>query len=218
MPTFGPVELVNESNLEEVFSFLGDNENFSLFLLGNLEAHGPKLTEAPNSGNCKLIRYKGKVIAVFSLTRRGNLVVQSSVAETSVMEKILDACREEHLPILGLLGEWNFCEKFWNLLKQKEAIQKEIFVSKEILYTVEFSKEVIFNNPNVRLLVPEDFYNWKPHRLAYLKEMGLPNDLSQEQLHVLFLEKVKDRISWGYFEDCNLVSMAELNAKAKDLG
>ena len=216
--SIGLVELVNESNLEQVFSFLSDNENFSLFLLGNLEAHGPKLTTSPNSGNFKLIRCEGQIVAVFSLTRRGNLVVQSSIADEWVLEKILDACREEYLPILGLLGEWSFCQKFWSLLKQKGIIQKEIFVSKEILYTVDLSKAAAFNSPNVRLLVSEDFYNWKLHRLAYLKEEGLPNDLSQEQLHELFLEKVKDRISWGYFEDHNLVSMAELNAKAKDLG
>lgn len=104
----------------------------------------------------------------------------------------MDACREEYLPILGLLGEWSFCQKFWDLLKQKGIIQKETFVSKEILYILDLSKTAAFNNPNVRPLVPEDFYNWKPLRLAYLKEEGLPNDLSQEQLHELFLEKVKD--------------------------
>jgi GNAT superfamily N-acetyltransferase len=134
------------------------------------------------------------------------------------MEKILSASREECLPILGLLGEWGFCRKFWNLLKERKIIRKDTFVSKEILYTVDLAKQDIFNSINVRLLTPANFTVWSPHRIAYLEEEGLPNDLSQEQLRELFLEKVKDRISWGYFENGNLVSMAELNAKAKDLG
>jgi GrpB-like predicted nucleotidyltransferase (UPF0157 family) len=108
----GKVELLNESNAADAVSFLMDNENFSLFLLGNLEAHGPKLTSAPNSGNFKLIRCDGKVVAVFSLTRRGNLVIQSSLTDDWIMEKILSASKEECLPILGLLGEWGFVRNF----------------------------------------------------------------------------------------------------------
>ena len=216
--SLGSVEFLNESNLEEASAFLMDNENFSLFLLGNLEAHGPKLTPAPNSGNFKLIRCEGKVIAVFSLTRRRNLVIQSSSTDDWIMEKILCASEKESIAIKGLIGEWGFCQKFWNLLKQRNIVRKDTFVSKELLYTVDLERQYIFDSPNVRLLTPADFTSWAPHRTAYLKEEGLPNDLSHEQLQELFLEKIKDQISWGYFENGNLVAMAELNAKARDLG
>lgn len=213
----GQVELLNESNAADAVSFLMDNENFSLFLLGNLEAHGYTLGSSPNSGNFKLLRFKGKIIAVFCLTRRGNLVVYSLLVDDWIFEKIMDACKEEHLPMLGLLGEWDFCRKFWNLFQQKKLIRKDTFISKEILYTADLHQQSSFDNPNVRLLTPEDYDKWKPNRIAYLEEEGLPNDLSQTQLQDLFLEKVKGRISWGYFKDANLVSMADFNAKAKDL-
>lgn len=212
------VEPFNESNLTEALSFLRQYENFSLFLLGNLEAHGPRLTTSPNSGNFKLIRLDGKIIAVFCLTRRGNLLVQSTSSEDWVLEKILDAALEENLPILGLLGEWDFCGLLWALLKKRGIIRHESFISKEILYTVDLNKQNFPRNPYVRLLGVDDYSQWKPHRLEYLKEEGLPNDLSDEQLYGTFLEKVKAKISWGYFLDQELVAMAELNAKALDLG
>ncbi len=213
----GRVEWLNELNVSEAISFLMDNEDFSLFLLGNYEAHGYKLTSSPNSGNFKLLRFRGEVIAVFCLTRRGNLVLYSLLDDDWIFEKILEACKDEHLPMLGLLGEWNFCRRFWDLIKQKKLIQKDTFISKEILYTADLCQQSPFDNPNVRLLTPEDYDQWEPNCIAYLEEEGLPNDLSQEQQRELFLEKVKEKIAWGYFKDGNLVSMAEFNAKARDL-
>lgn len=213
----GQIELLHESNVADAVSFLMNNENFSLFLLGNLEAHGYTLGSSPNSGNFKLLRCNDKVIAVFCLTRRGNLVVYSLLDDDWIFEKIIDACKEEHLPMLGLLGEWGFCRKFWNVFQKRKLIRKDIFISKEILYTADLHHQSSFDNPNVRLLTSKDYDKWKQNRIAYLEEEGLPNDLSQTQLQDLFLEKVKDKISWGYFKDGKLVSMAEFNAKAKDL-
>jgi hypothetical protein len=202
------VESLNDAILAEARAFLMEREDFSLFLLGNLEAHGPKLTTAPNSGNFKLIRADGQITAVFSLTRRGNLVVQSSLSEDWILEKILDACQEEGLPILGLLGEWHFCQRLWNLFKKKEIIHNESFISKEILYTVDLGKQSLSENRHVRLLTPVDYQQWKPLRIEYLKEEGLPNDLSEQQLHELFLEKVEAKISWGYFLEQSLLTLS----------
>lgn len=218
LEAFYSVERVNKDSLSETIAFLRRHENYTLFLLGNLEAHGHKLTSAPNSGNFKLVRYKEKIVAVFSLIRRGNLVVQSELSEKFLMEKILIACHEEQLPILGLIGEWDFCRCLWNLFKEKAIILNENFISKELLYTVDLSKQNISNEPNVRLLVPDDYLQWEPLRIDYLKEEGLPNDLSEKQLHEQFIEKVQTKVSWGYFLETQLVAIAELNAKALDLG
>jgi GrpB-like predicted nucleotidyltransferase (UPF0157 family)/predicted GNAT family acetyltransferase len=212
------IEGFDESNLPEALSFLRRNENFSLFLLGNYEIHGPKLTAAPNSGNFKLIRSDGKIVTVFCLTRRGNLVVQSTSTEEWVLEKILDGCLEERLPILGLLGEWDFCQHLWALLKKRGIIHHETFISKEILYTVDINQQNLSGDPHVRLLGAEDYSQWKLLCIDYLKEEGLSNDLSEEQLHEHFLEKVAEKISWGYFLEQKLVAKAELNAKSMDLG
>lgn len=212
------IEAANESSLQDMIAFLRKYEDFSLFLLGNLEAYGYKLTDAPNSGNFKLVCQGGKIIAVFCLTRRGNLVVQSEVSDVPLMKKILAACREESLPILGLLGPWDFCQRLWNLFKEKAILLHDTFISKEILYSVDLSKQTLSDEAHVRGLLPSDYLQWKPLRIEYLREEGLPNDLSEEQTHALFLEKVENKISWGYFLQQQLVAMAEFNAKAMDLG
>jgi len=212
------IEAASESSLQDVIAFLRKYEDFSLFLLDNLEAHGYKLTGAPNSGNYKLVRHGSKIVAVFCLTRRGNLVVQSEISDMLLMKKILIACQEEGLPILGLLGPWDFCLSLWNFFREKAIIMYDTFISREILYTVDLSKQMLLDEPHVRGLLPSDYLQWKPLRIEYLREEGLPNDLSEEQSHALFLEKVESKISWGYFLQQRLVSMAEFNAKAMDLG
>ena len=45
------VEALKESRCAEAIDFLKKHEDFSLFLLGNLDAHGPRLTASANSGN-----------------------------------------------------------------------------------------------------------------------------------------------------------------------
>ena len=210
------IEAVTESSLQDAIAFLRKHEDFSLFLLGNLEAHGHKLTSAPNSGNFKLIRHGGKIVAVFCLTRRGNLLVQSEISDRRLSEKILTASQEEQLPILGLLGPWDFCQSLWNLFREKAIILNDSLVAKNILYTLDPSKQMVSDEPHVRLLLSSDYPQWKRLRIEYLE--GLPNDLSEEQNHELFLEKVNNKISWGYFLQGQLVAMADLNAKATDLG
>lgn len=208
------IQAVNGSNLSEATSFLLEHENFALFLLGNLETYGYQKTSAPYSGNFKCIRKDGKIVGVFCLTRIGNLLVQSS---HDCFEKIVQACREEQVPIRGLLGEWNFCEKLWSYLKEKGVIRKGKTVSKQILYALGL-EGTIEGNRQVRLLELKDYDQWKQMQLDFLKEQGLPQLMSGELLHGQFLEKMEKKISWGYFLGEELVAMAELNAKAKDLG
>ena len=54
--------------------------------------------------------------------------------------------------------------------------------------------------------------------MDYIKEEGFPNNLSDAQLQEYFQDKAKKKIAWGLFLDGRLVSIADLNAKALDLG
>jgi predicted GNAT family acetyltransferase len=212
------VEPVDRSTLGKTTSFLKRHENYSLFLLGNLEQQGPKMTSAPNSGNFKLIRYHGSIIAVFCLTRRGNLIVQSIMSENWLLESILRACQQEDIPLFGLCGEWSFCFALWNFLKAKGVIQEETLVSKEILYTLTLAQKDLTGDSNVRLLTTADYPDWKRLIYDYLDELNLPNFFTEDQRYQAFLEKVKAKVLWGYSLDHHIVSMAELNAKARGLG
>lgn len=211
------IERVDDSNKDLMLEFLKQNENYTLFLLGNFENYGFKLTEAPYSGNYKLIRSDDKIVGVFCLTKKGSLLIEA-IASKAIFEKVLNSCSEESISLSGLVGNWEFCHSFWNFLKEKKIIQKETFNSKEILYTVDLSNASCFPQTHVRLLTESDYPQWKPLRLDYLIEEGFPNDLSDEQLLNLYLDKVRRKIIWGFFLNDKLVSIADLNAKALDLG
>lgn len=211
------VEKVSSDTQEEMMAFLKRHENYSLFLMGNFENYGPTLAEAPYSGNFKLLRLSDEIVCVFCLTKKGNLLIQSVIHEP-IFDLVLASCIQESIPITGVVGDWNFCHLFWNFLKQKALIQSETFTSKEILYNLDLSAISYPLNHNVRVLIADDYNQWKPLRLAYLQEEGFPNDLNDEQLLEIFVDKCSEKIIWGYFLMDRLVSIADLNAKASDLG
>jgi predicted GNAT family acetyltransferase len=211
------VEAVDHRSEQEMFIFLKAHENSTLFLLGNYENYGATLTEAPYSGNFKLIRSKGRVIGVFCLSRSGNLLIEAT-EKKAIFDLVLEACLQEPMPLKGVVGNWNFCAPFWDYLKAKKIIGKEVFTSKEILYSVDLGKQEFPPQPHVRLLKDSDYVQWKQLHHDYLAEEHFPDGFTDKQLFDLFLDKVKRKIEWGYFVDNRLVSIAALNAKALDLG
>ncbi len=211
------IEMASEDTEAEMIGFLKKHEDYSLFLLGNHEAYGNRITEAPYSGNFKLIRRSNNLRGVFCLTRSGSLMVQSEIQEP-VFELILKSCREEAIPITGVIGEWSFCSLFWEFLKTKGIIQQEVFVSREILYTLNVSEASFSKDERVRLLNKEDFFQWQYRHHEYIEEEKLPKQMNEEQLKNQFLWKVDQKIIWGLFVQDKLTTIAELNAKALDLG
>ena len=211
------VEKISPENQEQMIAFLRDHDDYSLFLLGNFENYGSSLADAPYSGNYKLIRSDNEIIAVFCLTKKGSLLIQSVVRDP-IFDIVLASCHEEKISITGLVGDWEFCHVFWQFLKDKKIIQTEAFTSKEILYHTNVSQIFPIPQPNVRFLIADDYTQWKPLRLDYLKEEGFPNDLNDEQLLEIFIDKCNKKIIWGLFLKDQLVSIADLNAKAFDLG
>jgi len=209
---------ISSSDEEDAISFLEHEKDFSFFLLGNLKAHGLKISEEPNSGNFKLIRdSSGQIVAVFCLARRGNLLVQSTVYEP-IFDLIVEACSQEPVPLKGVLGDWNFAAPFWNYLKSKEIIHKELYCAKEVLYRLELSKLSVKPQKSVRILTDVDFPEWQKLRLDYLSEMGLPNDLSDIEMRSQFLQKAAHQMVWGVFKGAQLACIAVLNAKTSIAG
>ena len=97
------LEGVEKNTVAEVIAFLQKHEDYSLFLLGNLKNYGYCLNQAVNSGNYKVIRSDSKIRAVFSLTRRQSLLIQSETLDEDLLEYVLAACHSEQIPILGFL-------------------------------------------------------------------------------------------------------------------
>lgn len=208
------VEQVSEATQEEMVQFLLRHEDFALFLLGNYEAYGIRQTDAPNSGNFMIIRDSKNITCVICHCKRGSLLIAADVVNHSLFEEIIAHCPSFN----GLLGEWNICAKFWDYLKKKGFIKKETFTSKEILYSADLTEMKGEPERKVRLLKLDDYAEWIPLRKAYLDELKLPQDLSEEQIWEQYRWRTEKQYAWGLFSEGKLVSMAELNAKAFDLG
>ncbi|MCB1107935.1 MAG: GNAT family N-acetyltransferase [Chlamydiia bacterium] len=201
--------------MDEIQSFLKKHEDYSLFLLSNLFRYGPKRGASPFSGNYHVVREGGKIVAVFSLTNKGGMLIYSEKGE-EVFEEVLEKCLGEKIPIWGVFGHWEFCYPFWEFLKEKGVVQGESLHEKDILYSLEdFSLGK--KEEGVRFLEDSDYIPWKECRESYDTELGL-SPLKEEELRENFIEKVNDRCIWGLFLDDELVSVADLNAKVLDLG
>ncbi|MBS0651429.1 MAG: GNAT family N-acetyltransferase [Verrucomicrobia bacterium] len=212
------MQIEQVADQREAIVFLKAHEDYSLFLMSNLETYGPALEEPSYSGNYKLARDGGKVVAVFCLVRAGTLLIQSERSDRLFFEAVLQSCLEENIPITGMLGEWNFCSTFWHYLKEKGIIGSETYVSKEVLYVADLQHQCLEPQSNVRLLQIDDWEQWIDLRMAYIEEMKLPSQQSMDEIREEFERDVKLKIAWGLFLQEELVSIADLNAKAMDLG
>jgi len=211
------IEALSEKNLNEANAFLSKHEETAQFLINNLSAHGHKLSEHPNSGNFKMLRKSGSVVGVFSLTRRGNLIIESVEDES---ELILKECLNEAIKINGFIGNWPSVEPLYKLFKNKNPDFKPVYESKEILYSylINSSDEKIQRDPRVRLLQIEDFSQWLNFSKAYMEELSLPEKLTKEEIRIQFETQINNKVWWGLFDGQKLLSRAGLNSKGETVG
>lgn len=210
-------EKVTSKSKDELIIFLKKHEEYSLFLLSNVETYGLTLSDALYSGNFKILRDEEQIIAAFCLTKKGTVLVHSIKQDTPIYDAMIEACLEEKIVISGVLGEWEFSHALWNQLKQRTIIRQETFIEREVLYTLNITQIAYLPETNVRLLHPTDFDKWVKLREAYVEELGFPG-YSIEEMRTEFLLKAAQRITWGLFLDEKLVAIADLNAHFSDLG
>lgn len=223
------VQSWSAENESRALSFLKFHYATSMFLLGNFADQGAKLSQHPNSGNFKVIEQssddrvsaKDEVLGVFSLTRRGILLVTVNTANTKstdMISLIVKTVLEENISIRGVIGEYEIASLIWDYLKSNQIVLSTSFQSKEILYSLN-SLQDVQADAQVRFLCVDDFGQWLPMCLAYLKEEGLKNDLSEQTMKDSFIEGCAERKHWGLFsEQGRLISIAALNARAFDVG
>src|SRR5687768_11245513 len=139
---------VDESNLAVVYAFLEQHADTSMFLLGNLDVNGPRISPALNSGNYKMIENGRRVCAVFCLTRR-TVILAEAGGRAELAQTIVDACRHESIPIGGVMGEWRLAEAIWSILKSAPGF-REVCAFKEILQALDLS-HVIRPSPDAHV-------------------------------------------------------------------
>lgn len=204
-------------NRDEALALLRRHRESSMLLLGNLETHGPRLTEHLNSGNYRCLQSQDGTVAVFVLTRRGNLLVQTD-RQADYAEAILAACEAELMPITGALGEWSIVERLWARYRERQSALRTSFRSREILFRLDVSLALLARDPRVRLLAEPDFEECDELRRAFCAEAGLPFQGTAEERRQVFLTQQQAGGWWGCFDEGRLVSIAGINARVDGLG
>lgn len=206
------LQIIESPSREELLPFLLAHPQYTLFLLDNLEQHGPKVTNHPNSGNFYLLRQFNQDVALFSLTNRGILLLHSTLAPNTLLPYLTKSLAQESTPLRGMIGAWELCSSLWDHL-----VQSHSKTSKEVLYEIPLISP---SSPHtqVRLLQPDDFPLWLPMHQAFLGELGFPDQLTSDQRRVEFFQLTTKKQIWGRFEEGALLSIARLNAKAHSFG
>ncbi len=211
------IEMLSETNRNEVDAYLVRHEDSAQFLINNLREHGPRLTSHHNSGNFKAIRSDGQISAVFCLARRGDLIIQ---ADHDFSQTILSACEKETLPLKGFIGDWASVAPVWERFKKANPTFKPSYESKEILYAYLLSgtNSKLRRDERVRFLENSDFDQWLAFGVSYLSELGLPDDTTTEQKRDTFAQMVLNRLWWGLFSGKIMLSRTALNSKGTSVG
>ncbi|MGH8254688.1 MAG: GNAT family N-acetyltransferase [Steroidobacteraceae bacterium] len=211
------IEPLGPENVQEAQAYLAAHEDTAQFLINNLREHGFSMDQHPNSGNFKLIREGGAVGAVFCLTRRGNLLAQMSADHA---REVLQACREESIPIKGFVGDWLSIAPIFGLFRSQRPDYVPGYDSKEILYAYDLRPDdlSLSHDARVRFLEKRDFPQWLDLEHAYLEECSLPDDLTREQAQQEFSTEIQRRTLWGLFGGAELISRAALNSKGEGVG
>jgi ribosomal protein S18 acetylase RimI-like enzyme len=212
-------------DLERVRGFLEAHVETSLFLLSNLAVFGPRLTDHANSGNYRLVEEAGRVVAVFCLTRRGNLLVQAA-GRSDLADSILEACEAETIEVTGVAGEWPTAEALWELLRADPRFEPTLS-SKDVLYRLALvgggaatpspAEGTVKRHPAapgraVRALDGSDFEQWERLNTAYCTEMHLPLPRVDAAHEAEFVRRARAKWWWGAFSGSQLAAIVGLNA------
>ncbi len=218
------IRLVETEDLERVRGFLEAHVESSLFLLSNLALFGPRVGDNWNSGNYRLIEAQGSVVAVFALTRRGNLLVQAG-GRADLAEPILEACEGEPFDVCGVAGEWALAQALWDLLLADPRFEPGQGSTKDVLYRLPLIRDAaralpegVHDGLQVRLLEPGDFEQWERLNTAYLAELHLPLPVIDAAHEAEFVRRARARWWWGAFVEGELAATAALNAAYGSVG
>ena len=202
---------VDASNLAATREFLERHVESSLFLLGNLLEQGPRLGEHLNSANFRIVREGEAIVAVFCLTRRGNLLLQTGGRE-DLGALVLESCRGEPLPIRGVIGEWRAAQSVWQLLCADRNFEPALS-QREVLYGRDLPHAPGAQSTlPVRALRADDFERWNLVNAAYCAEVHVPVDGTREERLAMFSNQAERGHWWGYFDGGELITTVSLNA------
>ncbi|MCK5883374.1 MAG: GNAT family N-acetyltransferase [Bacteriovoracaceae bacterium] len=201
--------------LSEAFTYLNQHVEYSMFLLQNLSKIGPRKTGDHNSGDFNIVINEGKIVGIFVLAKRGNLLfsLDKEVIEMDILNYLYET---EEIEITGVLGENSRSKFFWHLIKSKNDTLVETFTSNEILYRMNLADSCA--DVSGAMVYPLDkFSTYTELSKSFYLEQGLEDISSDEQRLKTFEQRVCDGHIWCYKDREEIVSMCSLNAVYKDI-
>jgi len=81
-------------------------------------------------------------------------------------------------------------------------------------------REILYlrHDPRVRHLEERDFSQWLTFSKAYMSELSIPDELSDEQKRADFTKQIGGQVWWGLFDGDTLLSRVALNSKGESVG
>ena len=202
----------------QALEFLKRHEETSLLVLENLKTFGPTLTEDSYSGNFKCLIDDEQVVAVFALTRAGNLIVQTDRNE-DYAEIIVNACLQEAITFHGVVGDWELAKSIWDCARQKIPTLKENPCKKAILYNVNLEGiEPNHSEHEIKYLTPPDYAAWNKLYQALQLEQHLDHDEAEKIRQRRFMHETARQYWLGLFIYNQLVSIVAYIACTNQTG
>lgn len=214
------IGVLNWSNeLEgQALELLNTREDTSLFLLSNLKTYGTVLAKDTYSADFKCLVNNEKVVAVFALTKIGNLLLQTDRLQ-DYSNIIIGECLKSPIPLKGIVADWVLAKPMWDYAKNHIPQLKETAHQKEILFKLSLDnitkRESKFN---IRYLNASDYQEWHLLNNLFLKERGLYQAEDAELKYKRFLKDVGNNYLLGLFIDKKLTSMAAFTAHVNNVG
>jgi RimJ/RimL family protein N-acetyltransferase len=204
---------------KQAYEFLNKHEETALFLLSNLQTYGSKLTDDTYSGNFKCLLRSKEIVAVFALTRIGNLIVQTD-KKADYSKIIFSECLKETVPFRGVIGDWEIVKPVWDHVKTCALSLKEKTCIKEILFRLSVEDLVdIKSNHTIKCLEESDYSEWGELYRGFVLALKLNMDEEDEDARrKRFSQDVNDKNWFGLFVGGKLVSMAAYIAHAGNTG
>lgn len=210
------IEIWTDHNHCDGVNYLRNHKETSMFLLGNLDEHGPYKTNHQNSGNFYQIVDNGTVCGVFCLANRGNLLIEiDKMPDYGFILKFIN--ENEDVEITGVIGEYQVSLKVWNSLKELIPAVSENFSSKEILYSLSLDSGEYADVVGGNIFERDEFESYSDMTSEFYAESGMEDSSTPQQRLERFNHYLNTKSLWNYKCNGEIVSMANLNSMLVDI-
>ena len=209
---------MRDEDRSAVVAFLEMRVETCVFLLSGLRDFGPRLGDSPLSGNFRVAEEHGRIVGVFCLTRKGDLLAETN-GRADLADTVLHGCADEPVRITGVIAEWTVAQALWRGITARPGFVP-VYESESLVYRRTVAAETVAAVPglHVRRLVPDDFSVWDPIDRAFHRDEGLEVLPDEDRRRRAFDSRASAGNWLGVFDGEQLVGTACMNASYAGTG